>query len=80
MTRRDYDLEERLLEFCVAIIRLTEALPQTRAGNQVAAQLLRSGTSPHLRGRHPDRRKASLSRGGADFSVGRSVLDIRWSS
>ena len=38
MTRRDDDLEERLLEFCVvAIIRLTEALPQTRAGNQVAA-------------------------------------------
>lgn len=41
-----YDLEERLLDYAAAIIRLTEALPPSRAGNHVAAQLLRSGTSP----------------------------------
>ena len=46
MTGRTHDLEERLLEFAVRIIRLTEALPNTRAGNHVAGQLLRSGTSP----------------------------------
>jgi four helix bundle protein len=40
-----YDLEERLLEYAAAIIRLVEELPDTRAGNHVAAQLLRSGTS-----------------------------------
>jgi len=40
-----YDLEERLLEYSVRIIRLVEKLPNTRAGNHVAAQLLRSGTS-----------------------------------
>ena len=42
----DYDLEERLLRFAARIIRLVEELPKTRAGNHVAGQLLRSGTSP----------------------------------
>lgn len=41
-----YDLEERLLDFAANIIRLVETLPNTRAGNHVAGQLLRSGTSP----------------------------------
>lgn len=43
---RKFDLEERLLEFAARIIRLAESLPTTRAGNHVAGQLLRSGTSP----------------------------------
>jgi len=43
---RKFDLEERLLEFAARIIRLAESLPSTRAGNHVAGQLLRSGTSP----------------------------------
>ena len=41
-----YDLEERLLNFAARIFRLAEQLPNTRAGNHVAGQLLRSGTSP----------------------------------
>ena len=41
-----YDLEERLLNYAAEIIKFTETLPNTRAGNQVAGQLLRSGTSP----------------------------------
>jgi four helix bundle protein len=41
-----YDLEERLLEYAARIIRLVERLPASRAGNHIAAQLLRSGTSP----------------------------------
>ena len=41
----DYDLEERLLEYSTRIIRLVERLPSTRAGNHIASQLLRSGTS-----------------------------------
>jgi four helix bundle protein len=45
-TRPKYDLEERLLDYAAAIIRLVESLPSNRAGNHVAAQLLRSGTSP----------------------------------
>ena len=42
-----YDLEERLLAFAVNLIELTEAVPSTRAGNHIAGQLLRSGTSPY---------------------------------
>jgi four helix bundle protein len=41
-----YDLENRLLDFAALIIRLVESLPRTRAGNHIAGQLLRSGTSP----------------------------------
>lgn len=46
--RRDrrYDLEDRLLDFAVDVVELTESLPNTRAGNHVAGQLLRCGTSP----------------------------------
>lgn len=44
---RQYDLEERLLEFSVKIIRIVEALPRSRTGNHIAKQLLRSGTSPY---------------------------------
>jgi len=40
-----FDLEERLLEYAARIIRLVEKLPDSRAGNHVAGQLLRSGTS-----------------------------------
>jgi len=43
---RKFDLEERLLEFASAVIDLSENLPDTRAGNHVAGQILRSGTSP----------------------------------
>ncbi len=43
---RQYDLEERLLDFTIEIIELVEALPQTRVGNHIAGQLVRCGTSP----------------------------------
>ena len=46
MKEPKYDLEERLLDYAANIIRLVERLPDTRAGNHVAGQLLRSGTSP----------------------------------
>src|SRR5207245_4043623 len=46
MKERQYDLEERLLEYAANIIRLVERLPGTRAGNHIAGQLLRCGTSP----------------------------------
>ena len=45
--KRTYDLEERLLQFSVGVIKLVEDLPNTRTGNHVANQLLRSGTSPY---------------------------------
>src|SRR5216117_2334262 len=43
---RKFNLEERLLEFASAVIDLSERLPETRAGNHIAGQILRSGTSP----------------------------------
>jgi four helix bundle protein len=46
-TERKYDLEERLLEFAAAVIDVSEKLPNTRAGNHLAGQFLRSGTSPY---------------------------------
>ena len=43
---RKYDLDDRLLDYAATIIRLTEEMDNTRAGNHVSGQLLRSGTSP----------------------------------
>jgi len=43
---RDFDLEKRLIDFAVRIIRTSESLPKTRSGNHIASQLIRSGTSP----------------------------------
>src|SRR6266487_200383 len=40
-----YDLEERLRAFAANMVELTESLPNTRAGNHIAGQLLRCGTS-----------------------------------
>lgn len=40
------DLEDRLIDFAVEVIDVAEALPKTRAGNHIAGQLIRSGTSP----------------------------------
>lgn len=45
--RRVFDLEKRLLDFASIVIDVSESLPRTRAGNHVAGQLLRSGTSPY---------------------------------
>jgi len=59
---RSYDLEERLLDYAVRIIRLVEALPNTRTGNHVAGQLLRSGTSPL-----PNHGEAQAAESRADF-------------
>ena len=39
-------LEERLINFAVRIVRLAARLPRTAAGKHIAAQILRSGTSP----------------------------------
>ena len=43
---KTYDLEERLIDFAVRIIRMAESLPKTKVGNHVSGQLVRCGTSP----------------------------------
>ncbi len=43
---REFDLQDRLIDFAVRVINVVEALPNTRIGNHIAGQLSRSGTSP----------------------------------
>jgi four helix bundle protein len=43
-----YDLEKRLVQFAVSIVKVMDALPQDRACNHLAGQLVRSGTAPAL--------------------------------
>jgi four helix bundle protein len=43
---RANELEERLIEFAVRIVKLSARLPRTAAGKHVAGQIMRSGTSP----------------------------------
>ncbi len=45
---KKYDLENRLIEFSVLIIHTVENLPNTKTGNHLVSQLLRSCTSPAL--------------------------------
>jgi four helix bundle protein len=40
------DVEERLIDFAVRIVKLSDYLPKTRASSHIAGQLLRSGTAP----------------------------------
>jgi len=41
-------LEDRLINFAVQVISLSNEMPSTKAGNHLAGQLIRSGTSPAL--------------------------------
>jgi len=45
---KKFDLEERLIDYSVLITGIVETMPNTRAGNHFAGQLIRSGTSPAL--------------------------------
>ena len=44
--KKTFDLEDRLIDFAVRIIRIAESLPKTRVGNHIAGQMIRCGTSP----------------------------------
>ncbi len=43
-----FDLEERLINFAVLIVKISESMPKSYAGSHLSGQLLRSGTSPAL--------------------------------
>ena len=43
-----FNLEERLIDFSVLIIKIVEILPSDKIGGHLGSQLLRSGTSPAL--------------------------------
>ncbi|MGA0333856.1 MAG: four helix bundle protein [Kiritimatiellia bacterium] len=57
-----YDLEKRLLKFSADVILLSEKLPKTRAGNHIAGQILRSGTSAY-----PNHGEAQAAESRKDF-------------
>ena len=44
--RKDELLADRLLAFAVSVIKIVNDLPQSRVGQHVSYQLLKSGTSP----------------------------------
>jgi four helix bundle protein len=46
MKERRYDLQDRLVDYAVRIIKLSEALPETKTGRHISLQVLRSGSSP----------------------------------
>jgi four helix bundle protein len=47
-TSTKFDLEDRLISFSIKIIKLTDNLPLTKAGNALGNQIIRSGTSRAL--------------------------------
>jgi four helix bundle protein len=47
-SNRVFDLNERLISFAVSVIAICDKVSNTRAGNHLANQLVRSGTSPAL--------------------------------
>ena len=59
---KEYDLEDRLIDFAVRIVHAAESLPKTKVGNHIAGQLIRSGTSPA-----PNYGEAQSSESRADF-------------
>ena len=56
------DLERRMIDFAVRVIKVADALPKSPAGKHIAGQLLRSGTSPA-----PNYAEARGAESNADF-------------
>ncbi len=58
----EFDLQDRLVDYAVRIIRLCEALPNNRTGKHICSQILRSGTSAA-----PNHGEAQSAESRADF-------------
>lgn len=59
---KTYDIEERLIDFAIQIIKTAESLPKTNVGRHIAGQMIRSGTSPA-----PNYGEAQSAESRADF-------------
>ncbi len=59
---KNYDLEERLINFSVSILNLIESMPQSFGAMTLSKQLSRSGTSPAL-----NYGEAQAAESGKDF-------------
>jgi four helix bundle protein len=62
VVNRKYDLKDRLIDYAVRIIKLSSALPDTKAGRHISSQILRSGTAPA-----PNYGEAQSAESKADF-------------
>jgi four helix bundle protein len=56
------EIEDRLIDFAVRVIKVADALPKSPAGKHIANQLLRAGTSPA-----PNYAEARGAESNADF-------------
>ncbi|MFC1858513.1 four helix bundle protein [Thermodesulfobacteriota bacterium] len=61
---KTFDLEDRLINFAVRIIRTAESLPKSKIGNHIAGQIIRSGTSPA-----PNYGEAQSAESRSDLSI-----------
>ncbi len=59
---KKFNLQERLIDYAVRIINVSEQLPETKAGKHISSQMLRSGTSPA-----PNYGEAQSAESKADF-------------
>ena len=59
---REFDLQDRLVDYAVRIIKLCEALPNNKTGKHICSQILRSGTAPA-----PNHGEAQSAESRADF-------------
>lgn len=48
MKYKVFDLEDRLIDFVLLVNEIVEELPNSKLGNHIGSQLIRSGTSPAL--------------------------------
>ena len=60
---RKFDLEDRLIKFAIRMMEISEKLPNSKAGNHISGQLVRSGSSPAL-----NYGEAQAAESKADFS------------
>ena len=60
--KREFDLQDRLIDYAVRIIKLCEALPNDKTGEHICSQILRSGASPA-----PNHGEAQSAESRADF-------------
>ena len=63
-------LKTRTKQFAMRVIRLVEALPQTKTANVIGSQLIRSGTSVGA-----NYRAASRARSPADFIAKMGIVE-----
>ncbi len=61
-SQKKFDLQERLINYAVRIIKVSEQLPETKSGDHISSQILRSGTSPA-----PNYGEAQSAESRADF-------------